>query len=322
MAELEVEEKPVTAEESQQQESIFGGRDEPDFYIDVQTKTKYHECYCCHVPELAHNVIKFILFSFNVLFWIISFILVIIGIWAIAVNADYGNAVSGVLTPSLLLVVLGVVIFLVSFAGCVGALRENTYLLKAFIAIMGIGIILQLIFVIVVFTLNGRMQASLDRFFQKSVKLYNDDVDLKNIMDYIQHELECCGGEGPNDWDLNMYYACDSIAVSNCGVPFSCCRGFGVAHNNTQCGFGVRSGSSDNTINTALSEVIFSGGCTNRIVVYINENLSTIAIVLLLFFLPQVLSMFLAVTFMGQVEDEIEYWKMREDMEKRGYYFR
>ena len=170
------------AEESQQQESIFGGRDEPDFYIDVQTKTKYHECYCCHVPELAHNVIKFILFSFNVLFWIISFILVIIGIWAIAVNADYGNAVSGVLTPSLLLVVLGVVIFLVSFAGCVGALRENTYLLKAvsifllvfhqysynyydkflfqFIAIMGIGIILQLIFVIVVFTLNGRVSLS------------------------------------------------------------------------------------------------------------------------------------------------------------------
>ncbi|XP_063721264.1 tetraspanin-33-like [Symsagittifera roscoffensis] len=319
----EVQETPISGKEAPQVESFLGmGTDEPDFYIDVQTHTKYHECYCCHVPELAHNVIKFVLFLFNVLFWVISFVLVVIGIWALTVNADYGNALSGVMTPSVMLIALGVIIFLVSFSGCVGALRENTYLLKAFIAIMGCGIILQLIFVIVVFTLNGRMRTSLDNFFQKSTKNYNDDVDIKNILDYIQHELQCCGGEGPNDWELNMYYSCDSIAVSKCGVPFSCCRGFGEVHNNTQCGFGVRAGSEEDTINTALSDRIFTGGCTNRIIVYINENLSTVAIVLLLFFLPQLMSMFLAVTFMGQVEDEIEYWKQREDMEKRGYYFR
>merc|ERR1712020_73325 len=119
-----------------------------------------------------------------------------------------------------------------------------------------------------------------------------------------------------------MYYSCDSIAVSKCGVPFSCCRGFGKTHNNTQCGFGTRTHTGGITVNVGPSDVIYSQGCTNRIVVYIQENLTTVAIGLLVFFLPQILSMFLAVTFMGQVEDEIEYWKQKEEMKNRGYYYR
>lgn len=322
-----VQEEEIVSAEAQPVEGFLGlgggGEDEADFYYDEETQTKYHECYCFHVPELAHNVIKFILFSFNVLFWIISFVLIVIGVWALCVNADYGNALSGVVTsPSLLLILLGVLIFLTSFAGCVGALRENTYLLKAFIAVMGLGLILQLIAVILVFTLNSRMQGSLNGFFGRAVSAYNDDIDLRNALDYMQYGLECCGGSGPNDWERNMYFACDSIAVSKCGVPFSCCRGFGSSHNNTQCGFGIRQKSDGTKVDMALVNVIYTGGCTNRILVYINENLTTVAVVLLLFFLPQIVSMFLAVTFMGQVEDEIEYWEQKKQYEEKGIYYK
>ena len=84
----------------------------------------------------------------------------------------------------------------------------------------------------------------------------------------------------------------------------------------------MRTGNQGSVINANLNDVIFSGGCTNTIIVYVNENLTTIAVVLVLFFLPQILSMFLAVTFMGQVEDEIEYWKRKEEYERQGYYLR
>lgn len=40
-------------------------------------------------------------------------------------------------------------------------------------------------------------------------------------------QLECCGIEGPKDWDRNVYFNCSSEVVGSreaCGVPFSCCK--------------------------------------------------------------------------------------------------
>ncbi|KAG8235141.1 hypothetical protein J437_LFUL012338 [Ladona fulva] len=40
-------------------------------------------------------------------------------------------------------------------------------------------------------------------------------------------QLQCCGIEGPKDWDKNNYFNCSSRDVGSreaCGVPFSCCK--------------------------------------------------------------------------------------------------
>jgi hypothetical protein len=40
-------------------------------------------------------------------------------------------------------------------------------------------------------------------------------------------QLQCCGIEGPRDWDRNNYFNCSSRDVGSreaCGVPFSCCK--------------------------------------------------------------------------------------------------
>lgn len=40
-------------------------------------------------------------------------------------------------------------------------------------------------------------------------------------------QLQCCGIEGPKDWDRNIYFNCSSAEVGSreaCGVPFSCCK--------------------------------------------------------------------------------------------------
>lgn len=74
---------------------------------------------------------------------------------------------------------------------------------------------------------------------------YRDDPDQQNLIDWIQEDwLQCCGIDGPNDWDNNNYFNCSSISVRSreaCGVPFSCCkRQPNQIIRNKQCGYDVR----------------------------------------------------------------------------------
>jgi nitrate reductase gamma subunit len=72
-------------------------------------------------------------------------LLVIAGVWAFAeknrlgfdgvdinsLQARYVSIFSIVFDLTILVIVLGMIIFLLAFAGCIGALRENICLLKA-----------------------------------------------------------------------------------------------------------------------------------------------------------------------------------------------
>lgn len=50
-------------------------------------------------------------------------------------------------------------------------------------------------------------------------------IQKQNLIDWIQERwLQCCGIEGPRDWDKNVYFNCNSTAREACGVPFSCCK--------------------------------------------------------------------------------------------------
>ena len=57
-------------------------------------------------------------------------------------------------------------------------------------------------------------------------------------------QLQCCGIEGPHDWDQNVYFNCSSASVGSreaCGVPFSCCKPkVDELIKNVQCGYDVR----------------------------------------------------------------------------------
>jgi Tetraspanin family len=74
---------------------------------------------------------------------------------------------------------------------------------------------------------------------------YREDPDQQNFIDWVQEDwLQCCGIDGPKDWDSNNYFNCSSLAVGSreaCGVPFSCCKKRpNEVIKNKQCGYDVR----------------------------------------------------------------------------------
>ena len=90
-----------------------------------------------HVDHPYHTevscVVKYFLFGFNVLFWLIGTSCVAVGLWAWSEKQVFDNlariADLTFLDPALILIVIGGLMFSIGFCGCVGALRENRRLL-------------------------------------------------------------------------------------------------------------------------------------------------------------------------------------------------
>nr|CAD7426477.1 unnamed protein product [Timema monikensis] len=95
-----------------------------------------------------------------------------------------------VLNISLVMVIAGGVIFVVSFAGCVGALRENTCLLKFYSLCLLIFFLLEMAIAIMGFVFPHTMQSVLEESFtDKIIQTYREDADLQNLIDFAQQEV-------------------------------------------------------------------------------------------------------------------------------------
>uniref|UniRef100_A0A674CGE6 Tetraspanin n=1 Tax=Salmo trutta TaxID=8032 RepID=A0A674CGE6_SALTR len=174
--------------------------------------------------------VKYFLFGFNIIFWLLGAAFLGIGLWAWTEKGVLSNMASitdlGGFDPVWLFIVVGGVMFILGFAGCIGALRENTLLLKFFSVFLGLIFFLELTAGILTFVFKDWIKDQLNFFINNNVKAYRDDIDLQNLIDFTQEYWSCCGAHGPNDWNLNIYFNCTEFNPSRerCGVPFSCCN--------------------------------------------------------------------------------------------------
>ncbi|XP_061680755.1 tetraspanin-33 isoform X2 [Syngnathoides biaculeatus] len=197
----------------------------------------------------GYRAVKYFLFIFCYVFWVLSAILIVVGVYAkVAKEKDVVDTLA--LDPALLFTLIGSLSFFVTFLGCFGALRNGARLLKTAIE-------------------------RTERLMMKSVVRYREDRDLENAIDFVQKKFRCCGVGGYKDWSKNVYFECSDSNPSSeaCGVPFSCCVGPGNRTvPNTMCGFGAQ-----RRDGTRASRDVFLAGCLDEIVQWLNRNVRTVA---------------------------------------------
>ncbi|KAG2466846.1 TSN5 protein, partial [Polypterus senegalus] len=202
-----------------------------------------------------------------------------IGLWAWNEKGVLSNISSitdlGGFDPVWLFLVVGGVMFILGFAGCIGALRENTFLLKFFSVFLGIIFFLELTAGVLAFVFKDWIKDQLNFFINNNIRAYRDDIDLQNLIDFTQEYWQCCGAFGADDWNLNIYFNCTDANPSRerCGVPFSCCTKDPAEDViNTQCGYDVRAKTDSEQHN-----YIHTKGCVPQFEKWLQDNLTVVA---------------------------------------------
>ncbi|XP_025140442.1 tetraspanin-15 isoform X3 [Bubalus bubalis] len=228
--------------------------------------------YCARFSYLW---LKFSLVIYSTVFWLIGGLVLSVGIYAEVERQKYKTLESAFLAPAIILILLGVVMFIVSFIGVLASLRDNLCLLQATIDFLNDNI-------------------------RRGIENYYDDLDFKNIMDFVQKEFKCCGGEDYRDWSKNQYHDCSAPGPLACGVPYTCCFRNTTEVVNTMCGY--------KTIDKerlSVQNVIYVRGCTNAVLIWFTDNYTIMAGVLLGILLPQFLGVLLTFLYITRVEDII-----------------
>ncbi|XP_033832001.1 tetraspanin-33 [Periophthalmus magnuspinnatus] len=252
-------------------------------------------------------VVKYLLFLFNFLFWVISLLMVAIGVYARMMKHTEAALACLAVDPAVMLMVVGVLMFFITFCGCVGSLRENICLLQTFCICLTVIFLLQLTAGILGFIFSDKARDKVTEMINKAITHYRDDIDLQNLIDFGQREFGCCGGVAYTDWSKNMYFNCrdDNPSRERCSVPFSCClltKEKDVI--NTMCGQNMQE-----LDYLEAGDVIHTNGCIDKLVDWIHGNMFILGGVALGLAIPQLVGILLSQILINQIKDQIELQK-------------
>ncbi|XP_076880887.1 tetraspanin-33 [Brachyhypopomus gauderio] len=218
----------------------------------------------------TYRAIKYTLFVCCYIFWVASGVLICVGVYA---KVAKENDVVDTLTtdPALLVLTVGSLMFVITFLGCFGALRDGSVLLKTFLGILLVIFLLQITAAVLGFLFSDMVLERTELFMKKAVVLYREDMDLENVIDFVQKKFLCCGVDYYTDWSQNAYFNCseNNPSLEACGVPFSCCvRQLNETVFNSMCGY-----ESQRKEESSIKKQIYTHGCLDKIVLWGEQNL-------------------------------------------------
>ncbi|MCI4392433.1 hypothetical protein PGIGA_G00145800 [Pangasianodon gigas] len=238
--------------------------------------------------------VKFTLNVYSMLFSFVGLCVLCVGVYA-EVERQKHRTLEGVfLAPAVVLILLGLVMFSVSVVGMLGSLRDNKTLLHMFLSVLSVLLALQFLALIVALLFEKTTSELFQKNIRQGIKHYYDDLDFKNILDYVQEKFSCCGGDEYKDWEVNQYHFCNGTGPLACGVPYTCCvrkkePGEVV---NTLCGYKTLTKQRED-----LADVIHVRGCIHAVNLWMGDNIGATIGICCAVGLPQFLGILLSCIF-------------------------
>ncbi|XP_059616980.1 CD63 antigen [Phlebotomus argentipes] len=169
------------------------------------------------------NVIKYLLFIFNFLFVITGIILLSIGLAVQGAFFSYEHLLEDrFFAIPAFLIAIGIIIFIIAFFGCYGAIRENYCMVLTFSILLVLVFILELAAGISGYVLRNETEALLERSLRDSMQDFVNNnpaaTGTTGLWDAIQQKYECCGVHNSTDWTQVANNTEKKL------LPMSCCE--------------------------------------------------------------------------------------------------
>ncbi|XP_048011159.1 tetraspanin-9 isoform X1 [Megalobrama amblycephala] len=226
-------------------------------------------CLCC---------VKYMMFLFNLLFWLSGCGLLGVGIWLSVSQGSFATFSPSFpsLSAANLVITLGSVVMVTGFLGCLGAIKENKCLLLSFFIVLLIILLAELILLILFFVYTDKVSENAKQDLKDGLRLYNTDnnVGLRNAWNIIQAEWECCGVTGHTDWH---------DALQEKTVPDRCCQ-----EHYRECGRNA-------------TNIFWSQGCYEKVEEWLNDNKHLLGTIAMCVLVLQLLGMAFSMTLYQQI---------------------
>ncbi|XP_076027142.1 CD151 antigen [Genypterus blacodes] len=170
--------------------------------------------------------LKYLLFTFNILFWLAGGAVLAVGVWTLVEKSDYISLLnsSAYSASAYLLIIAGVIVIVTGIIGCCATLREIKSLLIVYLILLLCIFLLEVIAGVLAYIkyqeLDEDLRQNLKVTMQQKYQQPGEE-SVTQAVDKLQQEFKCCGSNSSSDWAGSVWI---QAAGNKRLVPDSCCK--------------------------------------------------------------------------------------------------
>jgi len=245
--------------------------------------------------ETGMKCIKFLLFGFNLIFAMTGIALIVAGGVIQGLYSQYLDFLGNTfLNTPILLVIVGVIIFAITFFGCCGAVKDNHCMIMTFAVLLALIFVIELGAGISSYVMRVKLHVIIETDMEKGLMNYNKkgSEGVTQTWDIAQHELKCCGAQDFTDWRNS------TMLMAHNSVPDSCC-----ITDTEECGKGL---ADPNKPLQDVIKVIYTNGCLNKFQEMVTKNVAVVGALGVIIALIQIIGVVFACCLAKNIRSQYE----------------
>ncbi|XP_051580467.1 CD151 antigen-like [Myxocyprinus asiaticus] len=171
--------------------------------------------------------LKYLLFTFNFLFWLAGGAVMAVGIWTLVEKSDYISLLSSKIyaVSAYILIVAGAIVMVTGVLGCCATFKEQRRLLRVYFVLLLCIFMLEILAGVLAYIYYQQLNEELrENLRETMVQQYHqpEQDHVTKAVDKLQQEFKCCGSNSSSDWTESVWIR--STASDGRAVPDSCCK--------------------------------------------------------------------------------------------------
>ncbi|XP_022612089.1 CD151 antigen isoform X2 [Seriola dumerili] len=170
--------------------------------------------------------LKYLLFLFNILFWVAGGAVLAVGVWTLVEKSDYISLLNSNFysASAYILIAAGAIVIVTGIIGCCATLKEMKSLLIMYLVLLLCIFLLEIIAGVLAYItyqeLDDELRQNLKVTMQQKYQQPGEE-SVTQAVDKLQQEFKCCGSNNFSDWTNSTWIqAADYKRL----VPDSCCK--------------------------------------------------------------------------------------------------